>query len=261
MSTMTMFDLAGKTGVVTGAASGIGKASAEALAQAGANVVIADLDLHRAESVADSITAAGNGRAVAVRCDVTDEGSVAAMIAAAGRHFSPIDVLVNSAGITDSQSVRIHEQTTDAWNTVMSVNLQGVFLASREALMVMSKRDSGRIINIASVWGLTGSSGVIPAPAYTASKGAVVNFTREAALEYATQGITVNAICPGFFRTNIGDGMFEDAATYQALANVLPMKRVAEPDEIKGLIIYLASDSSSFMTGSIIPLDGGHMAG
>lgn len=261
MSTMTMFDLAGKTGVVTGAASGIGKASAEALAQAGANVVIADLDLHQAESVADSITAAGNGRAVAVRCDVTDEGSVAAMIAAAGRHFSPIDVLVNSAGITDPQSVPIHEQTTDAWNTVMSVNLQGVFLASREALKVMSKRGSGRIINIASAWGLTGSSRVIAAPAYTASKGAVVNFTREAGLEYATQGITVNAICPGFFRTNIGDGMFEDSATYQALANVLPMKRVAEPDEIKGLVIYLASNSSSFMTGSIISIDGGYMAG
>lgn len=154
----------------------------------------------------------------------------------------------------------MHEARVDSFDKTLAINLRGVYFGVREAVKVMVPRRYGRIINIASMWGFVGTSSVAPALGYSTSKGGVLNLTREAALQYAETGITVNSICPGFIHTAIGTGMYEDEATYAAFVSQTPQKRVASVDELKGLVIYLGSDSSSFMTGSNLLIDGGFTA-
>jgi NAD(P)-dependent dehydrogenase (short-subunit alcohol dehydrogenase family) len=251
-----MFELTGRTAIVTGAASGIGAACAEALAAAGANVVCSDIDVERLDEVVSGIKKAG-GKAIPVRCDVSDEKSVAALVQTAESKLGPLEIIVNNAGITDKEPVMTHDALTDDWNRVVSVNLNGVFFGCREALKVMMPRQRGRIVNIASMWGLAGASSIAPLPAYNATKGAVVNLTRELGLQYAPHGITVNAVCPGFFHTRIADGLYDNQEMYDAMQALTPMNRIANTDEVKGTIVYLASDASSFVTGSMLVIDGG----
>jgi NAD(P)-dependent dehydrogenase (short-subunit alcohol dehydrogenase family) len=168
--------------------------------------------------------------------------------------------LFNNAGIADPQALLLHEYPTENWRAVLDVDLHGVFFCAREALKVMVRQQSGKIINIASIWGLAGSSSLFPALAYNAAKGAVVNLTRELGLEYARQGIQVNALCPGFYQTNLSRGAIDDPQARAAVTAFIPMDRIAEAAEIKGPALFLASAASDYMTGQTLVVDGGCLA-
>ncbi|RTL50629.1 MAG: glucose 1-dehydrogenase [Rhodocyclaceae bacterium] len=253
---MEQFSLKGKVAVVTGAGSGLGLAFAEAMAEAGASVVCADISGAGAEHAANRVATLG-ASAIPVTCDVAEEGDVARLFADAVEKFGRVDIAIANAGIADPNPSLLHEYATKDWKRVMAVNLDGVFHTNRAALSQMMKQGAGKIINIASMWGLAGAATVVPIPAYTATKGAVVNLTRELALEYAAHNIQVNAICPGFFRTRIANNACDDPDFIAATTAFTPMGRIAEPDEIKGAVVYLASSASNFVTGSMLVIDGG----
>jgi len=254
-----MFDLTGQVAVITGAGSGLGFQFAEAMAEAGARVVCADIVAESAEKTAAHVTQMG-GEALAVRCDVTREDEVAGLFAAALETFGTVDIAFANAGIGDPQPLLLHEYPTENWEKVVAINMAGVFYTCREALRIMFPKKRGKIINTASMWGLAGPSSVFPIPAYAETKGAVVNLTRELALQYAPHNIQVNAICPGFFRTRISDGAYDDNGFVETVSAFTPMGRVAEAAEIKGTALYLASAASSFTTGLMLVTDGGCMA-
>jgi len=251
------FNLDGRVAVVTGAASGLGIEFSEAMAEAGADVVCSDVNEGACEETAERVRGLGRD-ALAVRCDVSKEDDVKAMVERAVERFGGVDVLFNNAGIADAAPV--HEYPTENWHQVIDVDLHGVYYCARECLKVMVGQGSGKIINIASIWGLAGASSVFPIPAYNAAKGAVVNLTRELGLEYATQGIQVNAICPGFFRSRLAGGAYDDPDFVSAITEFTPMKRVAEASEIRGAAIFVASAASENMTGQMLVLDGGVLA-
>jgi NAD(P)-dependent dehydrogenase (short-subunit alcohol dehydrogenase family) len=228
-----LFDLKAQVALVTGAASGLGIAIAEAMAQAGADVALFDIDADGLAQTAARVTALGR-RALPLVVDIGDEDAVE-------RAFEAMD---NSA--------------TQNWMKVTNVNLHGTFFCARAALARMVPRRRGKLINVASMWGLAGPSSIFPLPAYAATKGAVVNLTRELALQYAPLGINVNAICPGFFRTNVGP--YDDPEFMAATTGFTPAGRIADAEEIKGTALYLASQASSFVHGAILVIDGGCMA-
>jgi len=257
MSLPQPFNLDGRVAVVTGAASGLGIEFSEAMAEAGADVVCSDINEGACEETAERVRGLGRD-ALAVRCDVSKEDDVKAMVERAVERFGGVDVLFNNAGIADAAPV--HEYPTENWHQVIDVDLHGVYYCARECLKVMVGQGSGKIINIASIWGLAGASSVFPIPAYNAAKGAVVNLTRELGLEYATQGIQVNAICPGFFRSRLAGGAYDDPDFVSAITEFTPMKRVAEASEIRGAAIFVASAASENMTGQMLVLDGGVLA-
>lgn len=259
MNVMKMFDLSGRVAVVTGAGNGLGFEFAEAMAEAGADVVCADIDMQGNDRTAARVVELGR-KALAVRCDVTNESDVAALFARADKEFGRVDIAFANAGIADAAPQPLHDYPTANWNQVLAVNLQGVFYTDREALKIMMRQERGKLINVASMWGLAGASSVFPIPAYNAAKGAVVNLTRELALEYAPHNIQVNAICPGFFRTRLAGGAYDDPGFVQAISAFTPMGRVAEASEMKGTALYLASDASSFTTGLMLVTDGGCLA-
>jgi gluconate 5-dehydrogenase len=252
-----VFDLSGRTAIVTGAAGGLGAACAEAMAEAGADVVLADIDTAGLARTAAAVTALGR-RALPVVCNIADELAVDAMVAEAVAAFGGVDILINNAGIGDPEPLMVHQYPTEQWNKVVSINLNGQFFCARAVLRHMVPARRGKIINIASMWGLAGPSSVFPLTAYAATKGAIVNLTREMALQYAPLGISVNAICPGFFRTNLGP--FDDQDFAKAITDFTPMGRIAAPEEIKGTAIYLASAASDFVTGTMLVADGGCLA-
>jgi len=253
----------GKAALVTGAASGIGRATAILFAREGARVLTTDLD-PAGEGVAGSIRAAG-GEAQFVRHDVSDEASWAAAVRRALEAFGRLDVLVNNAGISFAK--RVEETTLAEWRRLMAVNLDGVFLGTREAVRVMRRSGGGAIVNVSSASGIVGSP---TASAYCASKGGVRLFTKAVALEVAGDGIRVNSIHPGGVRTPIWakadfwPGLVEQSGSedgaFQALAGAAPLGRLADPEEIAEAILYLASDASKFMTGSELIIDGGYTA-
>jgi NAD(P)-dependent dehydrogenase (short-subunit alcohol dehydrogenase family) len=257
MSLPHPFNLDGRVAVVTGAASGLGIEFSEAMAEAGADVVCSDVNEGACEETAERVRGLGRD-ALAVRCDVSKEDDVKAMVERAVERFGGVDVLFNNAGIADAAPV--HEYPTENWHQVIDVDLHGVYYCARECLKVMVGQGSGKIINIASIWGLAGASSVFPIPAYNAAKGAVINLTRELGLEYATQGIQVNAICPGFFRSRLAGGAYDDPDFVSAITEFTPMKRVAEASEIRGAAIFVASAASENMTGQMLVLDGGVLA-
>lgn len=252
-----VFDLSGRTALVTGAGGGLGSACARAMAEAGADVVLADIDPVGLATTAAAIEALGR-RVLSVVCDIAQEAAVDAMVARAIATFGSIEILINNAGIGDPEPLPIHQYPTDQWHRVVSINLDGQFFCARAVLQHMVPAKRGKIINVASMWGLAGPSSVFPLTAYAATKGAIVNLTREMALQYAPLGITVNAICPGFYRTNLGP--FDDPDFLKAVTDFTPMGRIAEPDEIKGTAIYLASAASDFVTGLMLVADGGCLA-
>jgi NAD(P)-dependent dehydrogenase (short-subunit alcohol dehydrogenase family) len=255
----SLFDLSGKVVFVTGAGSGLGVEFAEATAEAGADVVCTDLDLRTAESTAAAVEKLGR-KALAARCDVSKEMEVADAFARAAEAFGRVDVLFNNAGIADPVPAPLHEYESANWHKVLDVDLHGVFYCAKAALRLMVTQGSGKIVNIASMWGLTGASSIFAVPAYNAAKGAVVNLTRELGLEYAQRGIQVNALCPGFYRTNLGGGGYEDPEFVRAITEFTPMGRIAEAAEIRGPALFLASPASDYMTGQTLVVDGGCMA-
>ncbi len=251
-------NLSGRVAIVTGAANGIGAASALALAAEGARVVVADVV--SGDATVAAVRAAG-GEAIAVRCDVADPEQVAAMVDAAVQQLGGLDVLVNNAGVGGG-SRPLHELDLDDWNRTLAVNLTGPFLCTRAAMPHLLASGRGRIVNIASTYGLIGAP---LAPAYCATKGAIVNLTRQLAVDYSGKGIRVNAICPGYIDTDLGghraamSAQEADAAheRREAAAARQPIGRQAQTDEVASVVVFLAGDDSSFMTGSIVTVDGG----
>jgi NAD(P)-dependent dehydrogenase (short-subunit alcohol dehydrogenase family) len=190
MSFPKPFNLNGKVALVTGAASGLGVIFAEAMADAGADVVCADINGKGLQKTVRKIEKIGK-KGLGVICDVSKEEDVKKMMKVTIDTFGRLDILFNNAGIAEEMPKPLHKYTTVEWNRILAVDLQGVFFCAREALKIMVKQKSGKVINIASVWGLTGSSSIMPVPAYNAAKGAVVNLTRELGLEYAAIGVTI----------------------------------------------------------------------
>jgi NAD(P)-dependent dehydrogenase (short-subunit alcohol dehydrogenase family) len=248
-----MFRLDGRTAVITGASSGLGVVMAEALAAAGANVVVAARRTERIEELARSIVA-GGGQAVAVSCDVSLEADVDRLVAATLERFGTLDVLVANAGVAEPQPAE--EESLEHWKRILDVNLNGVFLCAQRCGRVMLKAGKGSIVNVASVLGVVGA-GQIPQASYTASKGGVVNLTRELAAQWARRGIRVNAILPGWFPSEMTAGMFDNDDSKRWIRGRTPMGRAGEPRELNGALLFLASDASSFVTGSMIAVDGG----
>ena len=244
------FSLSGKTAVVTGAGSGIGKATAEALAAAGAHVVVADRNMAAARAVAAALPSA-----VAVEADVTDEAAIETMLSAAP---DPVDILVNNAGLAIRRPAV--ELTAGEWNKVVDVNMTAVFLCSRAAARRMIARGSGgAIVNVASIMGLSGG-GLYPNISYQTTKGAVVNMTRALAVEWAPHGIRVNAVAPTYVRTPFIKPITDQPDLVAKIEAMTPLRRLAEPEEVASAILFLASPGASMVTGHTLPVDGGFLA-
>lgn len=250
-------DLAGKVAVVTGGATGIGRAACEAFATAGAQVVCVDRDPRHGEAVVEEIRCNG-GDAVFMHADVSDSADVRAYVRQAVERFGRIDVFINNAGI-EGEVRPLVEYPDDVFDRVMAVNVRGVFLGLKHVLPVMQAQRSGVVINVGSTGSHVGATGV---SAYVASKHAVLGLTRCAALEVARDGIRVNAICPGSTRTrmlqSLADGRGRSADLEFNLAT--PNGRIAEPGEIAATMLFLASDNARHMVGQSLILDGGRLA-
>jgi 3-hydroxybutyrate dehydrogenase len=261
---MTQGTLQGKAAVVTGAASGIGRAIAAALARAGAAVCIADLNAEAGRQAAREIVRAG-GRAHAVEADVSQVSSVTAMVAESVRAFGRLDILVNNAGL--QYVCPIAEYPEDRWNLLIGVMLTGTFLCTKYALPHMIRGGWGRVVNIASAHGLVASPFK---SAYVAAKHGIVGFTKTAAWEVAGSGITVNAICPGYVRTPLVEAQIADQARVHRISESdvvtrimlepQAIKEMIEPDEVAGMAVYLCSDAARMVTGVAMTMDAGWTA-
>ncbi len=245
--------LDGKAIYVTGGASGIGKSVATALAEAGADVAIVDVNLEGAEAVAKEIAEATGSKTIAIRCDVTDQDDVEAMVAKVVDTYGKLDACFNNAGIC--LNVPAEEMTYEQWNKVININLNGVFLCATAAGRVMLKQGYGSIINTAS---MSGHIVNVPQPqcAYNASKAGVSMLTKSLAIEWAKKGVRVNCISPGYIGTDLtlnSEALKPLIEKWNAMA---PMGRLGRPEELQSIVVYLAGDTSSFTTGSDIIVDG-----
>jgi NAD(P)-dependent dehydrogenase (short-subunit alcohol dehydrogenase family) len=244
--------LDGRVALLTGGGGGIGRASAEALAQAGAHVAVADIDEAAAKSVAAEI-----GRGEAHRLDVTDETEVESVIGALVARHGRLDVLVNNAGF--GARMPTVDLPSERWREVLAVNLDGSFFCARAAGRHMLAAGRGAVVNLASIMGLVGG-GHYPNLAYHSAKGAIVNFTRALACEWAAQGVRVNAVAPTFARTRLTEPLLADEAMSERLLADTPMGRFATPEEVASAILFLSSDAAAMITGAILPVDGGWTA-
>ncbi len=255
----------GKVALVTGAGGGIGRATAELLAGEGAKVVVADVSVAGGEETVELIRAAG-GEASFQACDVSSASDAEALVAKTVELYGRLDCAVNNAGIEGDMAV-VHECEESNWDRVMNINVKGVFLCSKYEIAQMLKNGGGSIVNTASIAGLRGGAEMSP---YCASKHAVIGFSRSAAIEYAQQGIRVNAICPGSVHTSMVDRIIAecdadpsiDQATRDMLIGIAPtpMQRLCQPMELAQAMLWLCSDASSFVTGSAMTVDGGWTA-
>jgi 3-oxoacyl-[acyl-carrier protein] reductase len=239
-------DLAGRTALVTGSTRGIGRAIAEGLAAAGARVAVVGRDQAKAAEAAAAIGGGAQGFAA----DVGDPASIAALVDAVEKAFGQIDILVNNAGLTrDNILFRIKD---DDWDTVLDANLRGAFLAIRAASRGMIKRRWGRIVNIASIVGITGNKGQAN---YAASKAGLIGLTKSVAKELGSRNVLVNAVAPGFIETDMTAAMTPEARA--ALSGQIPLERLGSPRDIAGVVTFLASDYASYITGQTLVVDGG----
>jgi len=256
-SLISLFDLSHKVAVVTGAGSGLGKAISEAMGEAGANVACVDINAETARETSEKIGKLSVD-SISIKCDVSQEGQVRKMFESITRKWGGVNILFNNAGIA-GDNVKSHQISLKAWNRVLAVNLTGIFLCAKEAAKIMLKQKSGKIINTASVAGFVGDFPLLMIPPYHAAKGAIISFTKEMALEYAKDGINVNAIAPGFFNTNIS-GRPKDPNFRRRVEALIPLGRVGQPEELKGTALFLASKASDYLTGSVIVIDGGFIS-
>jgi len=240
-----------KVALVTGASFGIGKATAIAFAKRGAKVVIADW-IDDGETLKE-ITALG-GKAVFIKCDVSKDAEVRELISQTLKTFGGIDFAVNNAGI-EGQTATTHACTEENWDKTIAINLKGVWLCMRYEIPAMLTKTKGAIVNIASIAGLVGFPGL---PAYVSSKHAIVGLTKTAALEYAKQGLRINAVCPGVIKTPMIDRTTgNDKTVEKTFENMEPIGRMGQPEEVAEAIVWLCSDASSFVTGHALAVDGG----
>ncbi len=248
-------NLKNKVAIITGARRGMGKAHAFTLAEAGARVVVSDISLEDCQKVADGIKKKG-GEALAVKCDVSKKEEVEEMVKKTLDAFGKIDILVNNAGILSFKPFL--ELTEQDWNKIMDVNLKGYFLCAQACAREMVKQKSGSIVNIASIaMGQVGVGfpGIVH---YCASKGGIVAMTEALALEMTPHNIRVNAIAPGAIDTPMGSS--GDEKTMEGTLARIPMHRIGKPEEVSKAVLFLASDDSSYMTGSVVVVDGGWLA-
>lgn len=248
---MISFDLTGKVAIVTGASSGLGKQFAKALAEQGADVAILARRVEKLNELAKTIKESDRN-CFAVGCDVTDEESIKNAIYAIKERFGKIDILVNNAGVCEF-SAGIHDHTTEQWDKVLDTDLKAVFLMSREVSHIMMEQKYGKIVNIASVGGIQAGPSQI---GYFAAKGGVINLTKAMAAELAPYNVTVNAIGPGVFETEMTDGLLEAEGSL-VLKNRSAMKRFGKEGELNGALIYFVSDSCTYTTAQTIFIDGG----
>jgi len=246
-----------KVALVTGSGSGIGRATALEFVRRGAAVMVADYAEEGGAQTVRMIEEAG-GTAAFVKVDVSSEESVANMVAATVAKFGRIDYLVNNAGISAAgPNVPLHEVTREAFERVLGVNVTGTFLGMKHAMPELLKT-KGAVVNLSSTMGERASAGD---PSYSTSKHAVRGLTQSAALSYAAQGVRVNSIGPGVVKTGMTEAIFEDEQTTGWLMSLTPLRRFADPSEIAKLIVFLASDDASYITGAYVPVDGGWLAG
>jgi 2-deoxy-D-gluconate 3-dehydrogenase len=243
-----------KMALITGGGRGLGRAIAIAFADAGADVAVASRTREHVESVAQEIRAKGR-RGIALQVDIRDSKSVAKMVDAVRKELGRIDVLVNSAG--EGWSSRVTETSDEDWERIIATNLNGTFYACREVARVMIEQKNGCIINMASISGLRG---VVGFGAYGASKGGVIQLTRTLALELARHNIRVNALAPGYFRTDMNSAALDDPNIGPKIVERIPLRRVGNVNEIGPLAVYLASDEAAFVTGEVFTISGGQMA-
>jgi NAD(P)-dependent dehydrogenase (short-subunit alcohol dehydrogenase family) len=249
---MAVFDLTGRVALVTGASAGLGRHFAGVLAQAGAAVALAARRRDLLDEGVREIAVRG-GRAAAVSCDVTDATSVGAVVSAAEAALGTIDILVNNAGIAVSKPMLEHSEAE--WDRVVDTNLKGAWLLSRElAERWIKARRRGRIVNIASLLALRPTRNI---PSYCAAKAGLTHLTHTMAMELARKGITVNALAPGYIETDMNRG-FLKSEVGQAMITRIPIGRAGEPGDLDGALLLLASDAGAYITGAVIPVDGGH---
>lgn len=242
-------ELSGKVALVTGAAQGIGKAIALLLAEKGADVVVSDINLEKAQETAKEIEEKGR-RSIALKVNVADPDEVEQMVETIIERFSRIDILVNNAGITrDRLLLRMSHED---WDAVLDVNLKGVFNCTKSVIKYMSKQRSGKIVNIASVVGLMGNVGQAN---YAASKAGVIGFTKTVAREFAQRGININAIAPGYIQTPMTEVLPEKVK--EELMKLIPMGRLGQPEDVAQAVLFLVSEASNYVTGQVLNVNGG----
>jgi NAD(P)-dependent dehydrogenase (short-subunit alcohol dehydrogenase family) len=255
MKVQRLFDLTGRVAIVTGGSVGLGRQMAEGLAEMGANLVLCARKKERCEQTAGELQKLGV-KTMALGCDVKNPAAVQAVVDAAVNEFGRVDILINNAGT--SWGAPVESMTLDQWNKVIETNLTGTFLFSQAVGKTMIKQRRGKIINIASVAGLRGSSPNFSAIGYSASKGGVIIFTKDLACKWGMHNIHVNAIAPGWFPTDMSGKVIE--RNKETILAGAPLGRFGGPDDLKGAAVFLASDASDFVTGHILVVDGGQSA-
>jgi len=264
MSKINLFDLTGKVSLVTGAGSGLGRVICEAIAEHGSDVVCSDINEAWAQETAGMIAKYGV-KTLVVKADVSRQDEVKALFRKVDQEFGKLDILFNNAGIT-TKGVKLHEMRLEDWNKVIGVNLTGTFLCMQEGIKLMLRQKSGSIINLSSILGFIAiDPDILATGHYIASKHGVIGLTKSAAVQYGPDNIRVNAIAPGFYAgTKLGDVEERTEEEAQAWAkkpiSLTPLRRFAEPKELKGLAVFLASDASSYITGATYVTDGGSSA-
>ncbi|MGD8562643.1 MAG: SDR family NAD(P)-dependent oxidoreductase [Desulfarculaceae bacterium] len=254
MEKWTEYDFSGQVALVTGAARGLGQETALALARQGASLVL--VDLADTQTTASRIEETG-ASCLELQADVSKEEQVSGITKKALDAYGKVDILINNAGISQLDYIPSQETSLEEWDRVLGVNLTGTFLMCKHIGGSMIAAQGGSIINVSSTAGL---SGVPRAPAYCASKAGIIMLSKSLALEWAEYNIRVNAVAPHYLETDLTQGLRSSPKVYQGLANQVPLKRFGKPSEILGAILLLASQASSFMTGSVIVVDGGYLA-
>jgi gluconate 5-dehydrogenase len=256
MKSLELFDLSGRNALITGGGRGLGRVMASALAEAGANVAIGSRDEAACAASAKEIGEMTGRRTVSGRLDVSEKDSVSDFVKRVEGDFGSVDILVNNSGAT--WGAPLEEMPLDKWEKVVRVNLTGTFLMCQAVVPLMKRKRWGRIINVSSVSGLLGSPDFMQAAGYTATKGGLLALTKELAVKLARYGIVVNAVAPGFFPTKMGRALID--AFGEQITKSVPLGRMGEEDDLKGVTVFLASEASRYVTGQVIPVDGGSTA-